>query len=831
MLRFSLILLMIPYLICSCKLTNSAKPTKITQKKAKETLAPPNIEISFQEIAGISLPRFAFSAKFEPHHYQYELCKTGVFASCEKGFLFWGAKLDPNLSHGEHTLKAKSCSRSPLKGSYSCSEESSVSFIQKNNNDQPHLSLIMKQQELSNAIRQKAYSAHSLIKSYFDEQKEQLKDAKPFDLMVVRHLGLGPHALGALVNTHAYLSYHESLNRPDQPKASEKPPANKQTTEHKADKQENTDQMQQVLDRLEKLEQKPTESHAKGMLLMSLSTTSVLTGLLTITLSAIGMSSSRTLIKDVEETLAEKIQNFSVTLSGGKTQTIESATITTSLEQLEKGFEEFKKEIDSYISILDRGFNEAKVTDLLDLVGRKVRTLNHNPLRYVVNMRPEDIADGKLMTSSHRYGEFLDIKGYEYTILQGRHQINARYIKFDKKNHTQVFRFIEEYDPKLKSKLESALMEQKLSSISNGLHNTSDSIEKNTFAFEGYQYSKIGEQWYRQDIVYQVQGEAVFQEINGKAADLPELVDNFPKLHDKTIEALSKRIAILARKDAQTSIIKKRYGISDDPGDLWGKGVPLFDVEGRLVEPPEYWKSQGHNWFSQSNSWFPKNINPIDDNGEAYKGQGGKPLLFVKEDLNKKDLVMRKTPEARVGSSNPLSIYSRYIDPKIEVKLWTVEHSIRDLEKKANLQVDDIRSQGSAQTDSIKASLKNMSSYVDTQISQLKQGVPPSGGDKEIKSLQQNFDDFRLTNDFWLKAGMGMGAILFTAGAVGILHQFGYGLSTLPHQEILMSKLAKLELDIYELHKNKITLLFELKKILEQEEKYEPATDHWIYEL
>ncbi len=37
-----------------------------------------------------------------------------------------------------------------------------------------------------------------------------------------------------------------------------------------------------------------------------------------------------------------------------------------------------------------------------------------------------------------------------------------------------------------------------------------------------------------------------------------------------------------------------------NPTDAYGKGVPLFDADGRLVEPPDHWKVKGVNWFTDA---------------------------------------------------------------------------------------------------------------------------------------------------------------------------------------------------------------------------------------
>ena len=47
-------------------------------------------------------------------------------------------------------------------------------------------------------------------------------------------------------------------------------------------------------------------------------------------------------------------------------------------------------------------------------------------------------------------------------------------------------------------------------------------------------------------------------------------------------------------------------------GDDYGKGIPLFDPQGRLVEPPDHWKVAGENWFyNPTGRWFSKTHAPI----------------------------------------------------------------------------------------------------------------------------------------------------------------------------------------------------------------------------
>ena len=703
-------------LICliSCKISEKYLDTrKANDLNPQSPLIFNDIKIELEQlnIEGLQLPRFALSSDIEPHHYEYEVCLETPKAPCRKGNYYWGAKIIPGLASGNYLFKAKACFREQDKESPLCSAEVSAKFTQKGHDDKALLDLVNKQKNLSDMIRKKAQDSHVLFTEHYESEKEEIANIHFFNMMVMNHLNLGPLVSGELLNSYAFLQHYERQIEKSQQNNTEKKEEsvstdqkieeskkdgineNKQVDEDEKKQsslkdQSNSEEIQSIIDRIEKLEKEPKGVYPSGTILLTLSTTAVLTGIITASLSTASLVFSPTIVNGMEQKIISGINSLADSLSKDGASKA-SKNIKESLDKLDKSYKSLQGDIDKYLEVFQDGLKKERMEPLLDLVGQKVRALAHQPLRYVSPMRPEEIA-GEEFLQNPELGKQLTIIENQYFVLSGNQPIEVRFVQFPKSDHTRVFRYIIQKDDTLIARLDEK--GKKKRNLSKETLKDDRNLNRNAVSLNNKRYVKIEGAWCLEDKVYQIQGDAVFLERkNGQTHPLPEQFDRFPKLHPETVKALNTRQAILARNIQENRAgtakwVVEQNNIPKNPGSAWAKGIPLFDTDGRLIEPPEKWKVPGKNWFYR----YSGVVHPVDDQGKFYTLKNGSVAVaesaeerieYKVSDKDNLDKVNPRPPQARIQT------WERLYMEELEASLWAIEGNLSNLELEASVEI------------------------------------------------------------------------------------------------------------------------------------------------
>ncbi|MFK7827318.1 MAG: hypothetical protein AB8G05_24455 [Oligoflexales bacterium] len=881
----SIAIILVLILFVSCKISEKyLEIRKINNLNPQSPLVFNDISIELEKlnIAGLQLPRFALTSKIEPHHYEYEICSDTPKASCAKGKYYWGSKIIPGLDSGNYLFKAKACFRSRRQKQPLCSAEVSTKFTQDRHENKVLFELVNMQKDLSDMIREKARDSHILFAEHYESEKEKMVNIHFFNMLVMNHLNLGSQVSGELLNSYAFLLHYERQIEKSKLEHSEKNPENlesenssgeklqevadppieekkegaesdlietedqkkEQVDEQKKDQedgendvqtdqnkqstpidQSDSDEIQSIIDRIEDLEKTPNGVYPSGAILLSIASAAVLTGIITASLSTASLLFSPTVVNGMEVNIKSGIDRLADSMSEGSS-TIPSKDIDSSLKNLESSYKSLQEDVNKYLEILDEGLSKERMEPLLDLVGKKVRAIAHEPLRYVSPMRPEEIAGQEFLEYPEAGKQKIVIEN-DYFVLRGNQPIEIRFIQYPKLEHTRVFRYIVQKDPALIPKLDE-IGKNKIDLKGEALKDETI-LDKNAVTFNGKKYVKINGSWCFEDKVYQIQGEAVFLERkNGLTYPLPEQLDRFPKLHPETVKALNARQAILARniqKDQPGTAkwVMDKFKIGNNPGTAWARGIPLFDTDGKLIEPPEKWKLPGRNWFYQ----FRGVVDPLSDEGFRFTfkndsitlaEEGDVKIEYKHSDKDNFDKVNPKPAQARVKPWERL-----YMD-ELEARLWKVEGDLSNLELEANLQAEEIRSGVKSSSEYVKDKIFGTRSYFSEHIQTLK-------GDKHKNgSIENHFDKFRKKTRKFHFIGIGLGVALVVSGGAGIASIYAFNLAP-SSADKLVKEVAEIEEEIYQLHQKKLQTLFDYKKTINKEALYKPATDHWIYEL
>lgn len=252
----------------------------------------------------------------------------------------------------------------------------------------------------------------------------------------------------------------------------------------------------------------------------------------------------------------------------------------------------------------------------------------------------------------------------------------------------------------------------------------------------------------------------------------------FPKLNQATLDNL-----LLA---------KARMEISDPihAEANYGRGVPLFDEQGRLVEPPEAWKVEGENWLSGKD--------------------GGRPALDM----------------AAVRAAHPeLTFPDKFTfttaDLTNPTKVVVLSDKVSGLGRVAPLLRDLPMGMGKGVADAIgdpawkvEMGVGMKQNDLNHQISQLRKKIPA-----------EQIEKFSKLGKF-----VGGGLVIGGVAAIGASFAQEYALAGDSNKDTLNSKLKAIEADLATLHKQRADQAQQINAWLTAR-KYPLPDPEWAYEL
>ncbi len=595
-------------LTLNCKTRHSShlKETATVNQDKKDsstTLVRPLADFSSFLLGNIQMgqltagaPQFVYGAGAMnyQHHYDYEVCAKGS-SSCQEGKIFFGAKIFPNLSPGEYTAVVKPCNI-VLPSSETCGSVSgNLTYTQNanpNSGDLPNL--IQQEVEITQKIKAQAAPIYAAYQNY----ASTLKNPSPSDPVaqsIAIQLNYGQDLIAELINSSSYLAYFTQIYAPNIGSTASAPSDNSVGSQQQAQIDALTAQVNSLQSALSNLNTGttgttngtpsaspsssttsnalPKDLSAGGAILISLGSIGFLVGaIITIASYRIpGLASSQ--VEGFGTKFNKWLKNFF-----SKTANV---TLPEFHEQLNIFLEANIPPIYSQIQhSLDDAFKNMDLANLIDVYADMSRNLAGSSL----GANTKEVNKDFLHLRYGGEGRFND-RFTSYT-LDSEKGGGSYYVDKKKSSILTHETFVYYVDS-----------EEKVFQKGVNLFGVPISIESEGHFISASDYQNLATEIQTdfkptEDGRYICESESIKEKYINIEGKLFRKTANFiywpriPQLHPDTLQNLNANYVRLQNRGYPNASME------------FGKGVPLFDIYGRLVEPPDAWKVAGRNWIS-----------------------------------------------------------------------------------------------------------------------------------------------------------------------------------------------------------------------------------------
>lgn len=538
------------------------------------------------------------TSKNRGDYYHYSVCPVGSTTGCTTGDILAETRLIADLPPAPYNIAVAPCLRPErVKGAPCGRTPAPLAYTQKPNGNADLSKLLAKVRDINQKIRSFAPTIQTDLQAYAKNHK---KPTDQTDQAIAEQIAMGPHSTAELINGAGFGCLFTRLRVQEQDSLS----CSEFDRDPNAEAPARDDDADIAALRKEVNDLRNDKVSGKGSLLIAIGVSTILVGVVAFG-TGVGLH------------LAYKAQDQFDFDKFSKAQ--EQRLVDAMAERLGTMPEGLKLSREELIALV-----RDQIAGGVDGVMATVERIINGP--FAGSTLTE--ADLQIRPSASGKGDHFIIKGANGDVMVRKITIEVPAVKGGRNAHSfdQYVRdngiveaVVERYsvgagDPRAVayrngSSLFSTDLPAEFNEISAEEWGKLDATTKNDF-------KKGTNGRYKLEPVFHE-----YQLIEGKVYRMagPTQIDRFPKLRQDVIDRLY--------RDWWDRV---RMGTDAE----WGKGVPLFDTQGRLVEPPDALKMRGGNWFSdppafRDNVWWPSGPDTeIKIGGTTYSKAKGNIVEF-----------------------------------------------------------------------------------------------------------------------------------------------------------------------------------------------------------